>query len=499
MKRLLCALFLACLPFTASWAQGDLPFNEPVRGEVAPGQIESHSFSGRAGQVISILVNSAGTLDPALALLNAEGEPILTDDDFAWPETGDSLLQAVTLPYTGRYTIQVSGFADTAGQYTLVLGEGYALVAEALPLTSSSGWQPTSTSLQVQASEAGLTLTVEGVRANEAVFGVRIDQPDLSAAVDVSEIRNSSGWIAGLALRRTGDSYYAVQINNEGRWRFILVEGDSLTIVRDWTSHPAVVAGQSEFRLGAFIKGSTFDFFYDGTFIGTISDDTLTEAGDVGLSVGTVSSLNSTTLATFSNLAVTTPLLVDGQMPAPQQILLGDGRTMAQALSRRTAVQGNGEMMLTVPEASVSGIRPGVNTLLLGQATEFADFAYGGTVRIQQASAGATGCGLVVRSESDDSYALAWLDAQGAFGLSPRNGEEFEAGLYGQLSGFRVDELHHLLVIASGPILDFYVDGVSAGRLEVPLTQGQVGTAVATFEGIDTTCQFSNLWLWQWE
>ncbi|MFN8378607.1 MAG: hypothetical protein U0452_08045 [Anaerolineae bacterium] len=500
MKRTL-VFMLLFVGLTASLAsaQESLTFNTPVRGEVTPGQSETRTFSGKAGQVISLLVNSAGTLDPVLTLLNADGAPILTDDDFAWPEAGDSLLQAVTLPYTGRYSIQVSGFDNTAGQYTLTISEGYAIVQESLPLDSAQGWTSMASSLQVQSTDAGLMLTMRGVRTSEAAFGVPAESADLAAFVDVVNVTNPSGWVAGLALRRVGDAYNAVQINSEGRWRFVRIEGDEQTVIRDWTSHPAIVAGQSSFRLGAFAKGSAFDFFYDGAFIGSASDDTLAEPGEAGLVAGTISSVQAETRATFANLTLTRPLQVDGQMPIPQQVVVGDGTTMAQSLSRRHVVQGDGQMMLTVPEASVNYARPGVNRLMLGQGTEFGDFAYGGTVRINQLTSGQSGCGLVVRYSGETDYALAWLDGQGAYGLSQRAGDEFAPGLYGENSDLDPTAPHQLLVIASDHILYFYVDGLSAGQLEVPSTQGEVGAAVVNFEGIDTTCTFFNLWLWRWE
>lgn len=501
MKRLilLTALLVAALSTSLAAAQEGLTFDTPVRGEVTPGQSESRTFTGKAGQVISLLVNSAGTLDPVITLLDNNGGIILTDDDFAWPEAGDSLLQAVTLPYTGRYAIQVSGFAGTAGQYTLTLSEGYAIVQEVLPLDSAEGWAPTASSLQVQSTDDGLLLTLRGTRASEAAFGVAAESADLAAFVDVVDVRNPSGWVVGLALRHTDDAYYAVQINSEGRWRFVRVEGNQQTVVRDWTSHPAIVAGQAHFRLGLFAKGSAFDFFYDGTYIGAASDDALTGAGEVGLVTGTISSLNSETRTTFANLAITRPLQVDGQMPVPQQVVVGDGMAMAQALARRHIVHGDGQMVLTVPEASINYARPGVNRLMLGQGTEFGNFAYGGTVRIGQATRGASGCGLVIRLTSEDEYALAWLDGQGAYGLSQREGDQFTPGLYGENPALGPDAPHQLLVIASDSILYFYVDGLSAGQLEVPSSQGEVGTAVVNFEGVDTTCSFTNLWLWRWE
>ncbi|HYO87013.1 MAG TPA: hypothetical protein VER79_00080 [Candidatus Limnocylindrales bacterium] len=490
---------LALLWAAAVFAQAGVTLNEPVRGEVTPGEAQTYAFSGKSGQVISALAASAGTLDPVLTLLDAEGVPILSDDDFAFPESNDALLQAVTLPYTGRYTLQVSGWGDSAGQYTLTVSEGYAVVETADGFALGADWAALSGELQADLSDGTLSMSLRGERAAGAAFGQSVDSADMAAFVDVQTVRNPSGWITGLALRRSGNSYYALEINSEGRWRFVLVQDGEQTVVRDWTGHPAIIAGETSFRMGVFAKGSAFDVFYDGAFIGATSDDTLAEAGDAGVLIGTLSSLENETRATFAHLAVTRPLLVDGQMPIPQQVVVADGPTMAQSLARRHVVQGDGQMVLTVPEASVTYVRPGVNRLMLGQNTQFADFAFGGTVTLKQIQAGPSGCGLVLRYSDETEYAIAWLDGEGAFGLSVKQGEVFAPGLFGENPMLDPTEPHHLLVIASDHILHYYVDGMSAGQLEVPLTEGQVGAAVVNFEGIETACTFNNLWLWRWE
>lgn len=494
---LLSVLLLGLVP--TAFAQADIAFNLPVRGEVTPGAAQTYAFSGKSGQVISLLAESAGTLDPVVTLLNADNTAILRNDDFAFPESNDALLQAITLPYNGRYAVQVTGWGDSAGQFTLTLSEGYAVVETADGLAPGIDWAALSEETQADWADDALTLRVGGQRAADAAFGLPVSSADLAVFADVQAVSNSSGWITGIALRRNGGAYYALQINSEGRWRFVRFEDGAQTVVRDWTGHPAIVAGETRFRMGAFAKGSAFDFFYDGAYIGSASDRTLTGAGEAGLLAGTISSQPSETRVTFGRLAVTRPLLVDGRMPIPQQVVTATGTTMAQALSRSHVVHGDGVMTMTVPEASVSYARPGVNRLMLGQSTSFANFALGGTFSFSQILRQPGGCGLVLRYASEAEYALAWLDGEGAFGLSIKQDETFAPGLFGENAALADRAAHHLLVIASGSTLYYYVDGMSAGELEIALTEGQVGVAVVNFEGLDTTCNFSDLWLWRWE
>ena len=85
---------------------------------------DRYSFTGSAGQQISITLNSAG-FDTYLYLLNPNRAVIAQDDDGGGGT--DSRIPAVsgtfTLPATGLYTIEVDTFsAGATGNYTLTLG-----------------------------------------------------------------------------------------------------------------------------------------------------------------------------------------------------------------------------------------------------------------------------------------------------------------------------------------------------------------------------------------
>jgi hypothetical protein len=77
-------------------------------------------------------------------------------------------------------------------------------------------------------------------------------------------------------------------------------------VLRDWINHPNIVPGQTTFSLSMLANGAGFEFFYNDGFIGTVSDTTLAEAGELGFMVGTTTSQDSTTTAVFSDLVLTT-------------------------------------------------------------------------------------------------------------------------------------------------------------------------------------------------
>lgn len=77
----------------------------------------THTFNGRAGQVVEIYVVST-EFDTYLALLNSNGQSLEQNDDRS-PGNTNSFLR-VTLPTTGSYTVIVNGLEKSSrGRYNL--------------------------------------------------------------------------------------------------------------------------------------------------------------------------------------------------------------------------------------------------------------------------------------------------------------------------------------------------------------------------------------------
>lgn len=85
-----------------------------------------YSFEAEADAVVTIqMTATSGTLDPALALLDSSGAPIITNDDDPVRGTSDAVLRDITIPADGTYIILATRSDDvtgvTSGEYRLTL------------------------------------------------------------------------------------------------------------------------------------------------------------------------------------------------------------------------------------------------------------------------------------------------------------------------------------------------------------------------------------------
>jgi hypothetical protein len=154
-------------------------------------------------------------------------------------------------------------------------------------------------------------------------------------------------------------------------------------------------------------------------------------------------------------------------------------------------------MALTIPESSVQYAQPGINRFMLGRGTRFTNFALGALVSLNAAIRGPAGCGVVFRFANETDYTLAYFNQDGEYGLSERDGDTFRPGVYGVELGMSTGQ-HHILIVASGDTVYYYLDRRLVGSVENSAQEGEVGIAVVNFEGNSTSCSYSNLWLWRW-
>lgn len=500
-RIVLFASLIAILPRAISiQAQTSLSLLTPVEGEIAPGTTDQWTFSAVNGAVLSFSVaaDTATDLDPAVVLTDSSGRAVLSSDDYNYPTSLDPLLEAVTMPRTDTYTLTVSGYNNSAGAYTLTMLPGYGIPAYSDDFTTTQ-WQATGTTLTAQRSNGALSLSSSGSTAPAAAFSSAGDVTfsDFYAQAQVVNVSGgSSGWIVGMALRRQGDSYYLLSINSSGSWRFSLVQDGVERVLHDWTPHPGIRPGETGFSLGVMASGVGYDFFYNSGYIGAEDDATLTGAGQIGLTVSAVGSQPSS--ATFDDLVVTTPVVVDGGYVVPQELQVGDSVQMVQALRRLHLIAADGQMSLNLPESSVEYARPGINRFMLGRGAQYTNFALGTTLDLSGASPNTSaGCGLVFRFTGETDYTLAYLDQTGEFGVSKRTGDVFSPGIYGDNDRLGAGT-HQLLVIANANTLYYYIDRQFVGSLDNAAQAGEIGIAVVNFENNSTSCQYSNFWLWQW-
>jgi hypothetical protein len=497
--RTLAALLLVWLLGNTALAQEaqTLPLFTPVTGTLASGETDQWAFSAADGAMLSAHVRSvSGDLDPVLTLTDSAGSVIFSNDDYDYPESRDALLQGITMPRRDTFTLSVTAFGGTGGDYELTLLPGFANLTRQETFDDETRWETEGDALETIFGNNRMALIVSGGQQRGiAAYSGGEAWDDHYIHIQIPELSARTGWQIGLIARQQdAQNYYRYSLNDQGQWRFLVRTDDGERVIRDWSNHPAIIAGQTQFSLGLLVNGAGFDFFYNGQLIGRLTDRTITEAGQIALIVETPGALDSEVTAQFENLVITTPL----ETALPNQILTGNSSVMVQELQRRRLVPAAGQMGLIVPESFLTYNRPGVNELPLGGNQTYRTFALGTTVTWEIATPTLpAGCGLLLRSAGDGNYLLAYLERTGGYGLSQRRGDQFEPGIFGEMpepgSG-----PHRLLVIAGETQVIYYINGRLAGTLESDAVSGAVGNAVINFEATTTSCQFSDTWVWAW-
>ncbi len=502
---LLIALLISMNPqLNAQDTNTTLTVTAPVDGNIGSGSSQIWTFSAVEGEVLSFLTHTtSGNLDPQITISNSKGEPFLSNDDYAYPDNQDALLEAITMPHTDTYRLTVTGVAQTAGSYELTMMSGFSQAALSDNFNGDLQWQDvntSSTAFTIKADNGQIALAIS--ESNNMGIAINPKQTALSdyfATVKVAAAGGQDGWIVGMTLRQTdSNNYYLLSLSSRGQWRLIARQNGTDTVIRDWTDHPALANSTGSFTLSVMVNSTGFDFFYNGLLFGRLSDSTLTAPGVIGLAVGTSSSLSSQTTAHFDDLLVSVPMLELGKRIVPQQIALGQPAVITRDLQRRGLIPTTGQLSLNVSESFVESARPGVDRVQLARGATYANLAIGTTVTWEAASDGLTGCGLVLQSIDDTSYMLAYVDHSGAYGVSQRQNDHFVPGIYAENRAGSGNK-HSLLVILQKDQLLYYVDGLYSGSMTHTATEGGVGNAVVNFDPIRTSCKFTDTWVWNWD
>lgn len=495
---------ILCLP-NALLAQDEftLTANTLVEGSITtPGEEMIWTFFAIRDDVRTLRVDSASDgFDPVLTL-RFEGREIITNDDYAPPELRNALLEAITIPRTGVYEVVVTGFADSIGDFTLIMLPGYANAVLDERFATLGSWTSEGIPL-LSISDGVLTATQQGIRQRGYVFdGANRTYGDYFARANVQSVTGNNGWIIGLLFRHqaNGDGYL-VKINAEGWWRFVVVENGEERVIRDWNPHPAIAANTPLFTLGVLANGSGFEVFYDNTLLGRIKDSTFPEAGQIGIVVETPDALESEVTAVLDDLLITVPADVAGDPILPQQIITEDSTIIARELERRHLIPGGGMMVWNVEESFTEKGTPGIGRLPLVSGVTYRNFALGTTMTFAAPLDGTSvaGCGLYVRGVGESDYMAVYLDSTGGYGVSQRVGDTFLPGLYYQNDDRGFQPTNSLVVTLNETELHLIVNGDYAGSLEINPVEGEVGNMVVNFDPLSTSCQFNNTWMWSWD
>ena len=436
-------------------------------------------------------------LDPVLRVVDSGGGLIADNDDYDYPRSRDAVIQALLLPKFDNYVIEVSAFGEGGGSYRLDVLPGFDKLALRDDALAEQGWESVHGDANASQPGAGrLAFEIQGLAHSAMLLGKRFPhEADAYFELAFSDIFTVNGGQVGIVFRYLDpDNYSRLLLNQRGFWRIDRVMGGIRSEIRDWTTHPAIVAEADAFRLGLLLSGDHLDVVYAGQVVGSVVDPGGGQAGGFGIAMRTANAIGSRLSFSVSEALMTLPTRVDGGLIFPSQLRARNSRLMTDAMARHQLIPAGGQIKLTLPESTVRHRQAGVTRYLLGAGITFADLAMAARLRYDLYDPGNGGCGLVFHHQDDAHYTLAYVTAEGEFGVSRRDGDAFAAGIYGQMPAAE-PKPRQLLLTAQEEILHFYIDGEHVGSMPYAGVAGRIGIAVVNYEPVDIDCRIEDLWV----
>ena len=425
-------LFMVLLAMPAFAQERTLALGNRVEDKLAPNETHRYSLIALELTLVSFRVEALSeTLDPQLAIYDSSGELVIANDDYAYPDALDAIIQAFVFPRSDRYTVAVSGFEGTSGPYELHLLSGYDVHIHAKEKLLLEDWEVVNRLAAVrQAGSNRLAIETDGIATTAVMLGTGFAQKqDFYFEVQFDNVSSAEDWQVGLAFRYARpDSHSRVLINKRGFWRMERVDEGDIVVVRNWGTHPAIVPGESEFRLGILASGEHFDIVYNGQVVGMVGDKESEATGGVGVAMRTADAIGSRLSFAITGAMMTIPTRVDEAAIVPNQLLARPYHVMDNVLARQQLIPVDGEIKMLLPQSSVRRRLAGVTTYRLGSGLRFGEFAVGAKLSYQMSSEANGGCGILFHYQDEEHYQLAYATAEGDYGVSRREGDGLCAG-----------------------------------------------------------------------
>lgn len=478
-------------------ADSALAIGSSVEDALQAGETRSYTMTALALTIVSIRVEALDDrLDPQFELVDASGELLAANDDFAYPATLDALVQAFVLPKTGAYTLTISGVGESAGAYRLHVLPGFDILERRDLAMSKQDWQVAHSDAPVGFGASNLlSVDITGYGASAVIVGRRFPaRREFYFEVAFDFVSAVNNWQLGLAFRiQSPENYQRLMLSKAGYWRLEKVTAGVVEPLGDWSTHPAIVPGATDFRLGLLVAGQHMDVVYDGQVIDSAWAAQAPAAGEVGIAMMTDETFGGLLSFALQEAQMTVPTRL-AEPVVPQRFLTRPSYLMAHDLARQQLAEGFGEVKVSLADSVVHSNRAGVTRVPIASELAFAQFALGARVKLEKRLAGKGGCGIVFHFNNAEYYTLAYVTADGDFGVSRREGAGFDPGIYGQREPL-TDATLQLLLIVSDEVIHFYLDEVYAGSLPSQPRIGSLGSAVVNYEAVESACQFADLWL----
>jgi len=480
-------------------AQSDaIEIGTVIESTLSSGEAQTYFLVALETSIISIHAEALDTtVDPMIRILDSSGNLIITNDDYDYPNSRDAIIQALVVPRTDTYTIEVSTFDDSSGDYRLSVMPGYDTLAIKDIATRQSNWEASNNLMSLIEVGDQLRIDMEGISQSSNL--IANDFPvgeDYYFDVAFTEISASTSWQIGIVFRYiSAEQFYRLVVNDQGFWQLDWVNGDDVTVIQSWSTHPVIVAGANQFTLGVLISGEKFDITYNYQLIATVYDNNVMQSGNVGVTAITANALGSQVAFSLESATMTIPTLVNDKLNFPETLVANNYTSLAHTLERQKIIPVGGEIKLTSPQSTIRNIEPGVSRFAVASGVTFTEFVMGGTLTWNAIGDGIGGCGITFNTIDDNNYTLAYINMAGEYGISQRQGDTFAEGVYGD--HLPTDQqTHEITLIVYDNIIHYYIDKHHVGTMSYTPVEGEIRTAVVNFDGIDTTCIIDNLWLW---
>lgn len=501
MRRIYFFLLSVCLllpGFHRVQAQ-DLSINSTIEASLGVDEEHPYAFIAREGQLLSFTARS-DDLDAMLRIEDLNGNILLSNDDYNFPDSKDAIIEGFVAPYSGSYTLIVDGYGSTSGNYESGMFNGYSNLLIRDDFSNGTNWEAIAldpvNSPVLNVVNGTANLYQAGIDVTGIATGYAIDDPVYFARVSIDSISDTAGWRAGIVFGYQDErNFYRALVNHRGAWRLVAIRNSEEFVLRDWNVHPAIAPDTRSFSLSVLVNGNHFDVFYDEQYIGS-GNDLNFRNGQIGLVTESMDAIGSEVTVRFDDLTVTTPTEVNGTPIFPDNIVDNGTNSSIRELEQRLLIPAGGEMAFTLSESFAQYNRQGINRFDIGNGRTATNFAIG--TRVSQANTvQSSGCGIVVRDDGAENYVLAYVDNAGGYGISERSGDEFIQNSY-NLRSASSNSPHDMVLIVRDGMLHYYLDGIHAASMNIGIREGAIAEAVINFEVVNTNCQFNNLWVWQW-
>jgi hypothetical protein len=471
-----------------------------IDGELDPTTPQLYSLTALESSVVSLSVRvTGGTLDPIVRILDSSGRLIVENDDFNYPDTSRAILQSLVMPKTDTYTIEVSAFGDTSGRYELSIQRGYDQLEIHDVDVAVTDWRADGTQDMTTAPvNEKLYVEMTGIAQTGTLLAEHFPVvQDFYYEATLRDILSTSSWQIGVVFRYIDPtSYYRVMFSDQGYWQLEHVSEDVVTVVQDWRTHPAIVAGVADFTLGVMVNGASIHVVYNGQIVGTVYDDTVTDAGRVGVTAITPDAFSSRVTFILDSVLMTTPSLVDDRLQFPMRLVGQNLNAYTALLERQQVVPIGGELALTAPSTTIRNVEAGVSRFPIASTVAFREFIMSGDLTVSTLTDGIGGCGFTFNETADNVYTLVYINQANEYGVSQRDGDTFDAGMYGTLSSTQDAQTRKVTIVVLADVIYLYIDALFVDKMPYTASSGELGTAVVNFDAVDTTCTSDNLWLW---